>query len=79
VATLYLADRNPGAIDSFLAIAKADGWGPVFLVGMSFNLVAALLALVALKPMRARHFAMIQATYAAPAGAVGTRNQTLYK
>jgi OFA family oxalate/formate antiporter-like MFS transporter len=39
------------------AIAKTQGWGAVFMIGMGFNLLAALLALVALKPMRARHFA----------------------
>jgi OFA family oxalate/formate antiporter-like MFS transporter len=38
-------------------IAKVHGWGPVFTLAMSFNLVAAFLALVVLKPMRARHFA----------------------
>jgi OFA family oxalate/formate antiporter-like MFS transporter len=39
------------------AIAKSQGWGTVFIIGMGFNLLAALLALVALKPMRMRHFA----------------------
>ncbi|MBV8805935.1 MAG: oxalate/formate MFS antiporter [Sinobacteraceae bacterium] len=60
------------------AIAKANGWNEVFLIGMAFNLVAAVLALVALKPMRARHFATGRATYATPAGApaVGDRRTT---
>jgi MFS transporter, OFA family, oxalate/formate antiporter len=49
------------------AIAKAQGWNTVFLIFMSFNLLAALLALVVLKPMRARHF---EATRAAEAPAV---------
>ena len=39
------------------AIAKSQGWGSVFMIAMGFNLLAALLALVALKPMRMRHFA----------------------
>ncbi len=39
------------------AIAKAHGWAPVFTILMCFNLVAAFLALVVLRPMRARHFA----------------------
>jgi MFS transporter, OFA family, oxalate/formate antiporter len=43
------------------AIAKVQGWDTVFMIGMAFNLLAALLALLALKPMRARHFAAIQA------------------
>ncbi len=39
------------------AIAKVHGWGTVFTIAMVFNLIAALLALIVLKPMRARHFA----------------------
>jgi OFA family oxalate/formate antiporter-like MFS transporter len=39
------------------AIAKAQGWDSVFLIAMSLNLIAALLALVVLKTLRARHFA----------------------
>jgi len=38
-------------------IAKSHGWGAVFTVAMTFNILAALLALFVLKPMRARHFA----------------------
>ena len=38
-------------------IAKVHGWGPVFTLAMTFNLLAAFLALVVLRPMRARHFA----------------------
>jgi MFS transporter, OFA family, oxalate/formate antiporter len=41
------------------AIAKAQGWDTVFIIGMGFNLLAALLALVVLKPLRARHFATL--------------------
>jgi OFA family oxalate/formate antiporter-like MFS transporter len=39
-------------------IAKAHGWGSVFMIAMSFNIIAAFMALVILKPMRARHFAV---------------------
>jgi len=42
-------------------IAKSHGWGAVFTVAMTFNVVAALLALFVLKPMRARHFAKSRA------------------
>jgi OFA family oxalate/formate antiporter-like MFS transporter len=60
-------------------IAKANGWDSVFMIATGFNLLAAFLALVVLKPMRARHFAISRATYAAPAssaGAVGDRRTT---
>jgi MFS transporter, OFA family, oxalate/formate antiporter len=59
-------------------IAKANGWDTVFMIAMGFNLLAAFLALVVLKPMRARHFAISRATYAAPVtnGAVGDRSTT---
>src|ERR1700736_4667430 len=45
------------------AIAKSNGWGEVFMIAMSFNLLAAVLALVVLQPLRARHFAISKATY----------------
>jgi MFS transporter, OFA family, oxalate/formate antiporter len=44
-------------------IAKSHGWGAVFTVAMSFNVLAALLALFVLKPMRARHFAKSRAAF----------------
>jgi MFS transporter, OFA family, oxalate/formate antiporter len=44
-------------------IAKAHGWAPVFSIAMTFNVVAGLLALFVLKPMRVRHFAKSRATY----------------
>jgi OFA family oxalate/formate antiporter-like MFS transporter len=49
------------------AIAKSNGWDSVFIIAMSFNLLAAVLALVVLKPLRARHFAISKATFAQPA------------
>jgi MFS transporter, OFA family, oxalate/formate antiporter len=67
---LYTAKGAGALLVPFAAaIAKANGWNTVFLIGMGFNLVAAVLALVALKPMRVRHFAMSRATYATPGGA----------
>jgi MFS transporter, OFA family, oxalate/formate antiporter len=43
------------------AIAKAEGWSSVFSIALTFNVIAAILALVVLKPMRQRHFAAIRA------------------
>jgi MFS transporter, OFA family, oxalate/formate antiporter len=52
-------------------IAKNHGWGAVFTVGMSFNIIAVLLALFVLKPMRIKHFAQSRVDFpsAAPRGA----------
>jgi OFA family oxalate/formate antiporter-like MFS transporter len=44
-------------------IAKAHGWSTVFYVAMSFNVMAGLLALGVLRPMRIRHFAKVRALY----------------
>jgi MFS transporter, OFA family, oxalate/formate antiporter len=38
-------------------IAKDHGWGAVFSIAMTFNVLAGLMALFLLKPMRKRHFA----------------------
>jgi OFA family oxalate/formate antiporter-like MFS transporter len=38
-------------------IAKTHGWGVVFSLAMTFNVITGLLALFVLKPMRVRHFA----------------------
>jgi MFS transporter, OFA family, oxalate/formate antiporter len=54
-------------------IAKAHGWAPVFSIAMTFNVIAGLMALFVLKPMRARHFARSRETYSqAPAGTPGS-------
>ncbi len=59
------------------AIAKSSGWNSVFMIAMGFNLLAAVLALVVLKPLRTRHFTFSKATYAAPTeGTVGDRRTT---
>ena len=46
-------------IASYYAIQH--GWGAVFGIAMSFNIVAALLAMFVLKPMRTKHFAASRA------------------
>jgi MFS transporter, OFA family, oxalate/formate antiporter len=38
-------------------IAKDHGWNSIFTLAMTFNIVAGLLALFVLKPMRVKHFA----------------------
>jgi OFA family oxalate/formate antiporter-like MFS transporter len=54
-------------------IAKNHGWGTVFSIAMTFNVLAGLLALFVLKPMRTKHFAQSRETYAAPESVAGTR------
>ena len=39
------------------ALAASQGWSVVFMMAMTFNAVAALLAIFVLKPMRTRHLA----------------------
>jgi OFA family oxalate/formate antiporter-like MFS transporter len=58
------------------AIAKSQGWGTVFMIAMCFNLLAALLALVVLKPMRVRHFATVRVREPATATATDSSNVT---
>jgi MFS transporter, OFA family, oxalate/formate antiporter len=62
---LYTA-KGAGALLVPIAasIAKAHGWSPVFSIAMTFNVVAGLLALFVLKPMRVRHFAKSRAAFA---------------
>jgi len=75
---LYTAKGAGALLVPFAAaIAKAQGWGTVFTLFMSFNLAAALLALLVLKPMRVRHFAASRAALsAAGAAAVGDGRTT---
>jgi OFA family oxalate/formate antiporter-like MFS transporter len=55
-------------------LAKNHGWGAVFSVGMTFNIIAALLALFVLRPMRVRHFAKSRLDFPSSAPSVaGTR------
>jgi MFS transporter, OFA family, oxalate/formate antiporter len=52
-------------------IAKAHGWGAVFSIAMTCNVVAGLMALFVLKPMRIKHFAKSREAYPSPAAATG--------
>ena len=55
-------------------IAKTHGWGVVFSLAMTFNVITGLLALFVLKPMRVRHFAKGKDTVpAAPDSIMSTR------
>lgn len=71
---LYTA-KGAGALLVPIAagIAKEHGWGMVFTVAMTFNLIAAALALFVLKPMRARHFAKTREMYPVSDGATSAR------
>jgi MFS transporter, OFA family, oxalate/formate antiporter len=55
---LYTA-KGTGAllVPIMAALSKAHGYGSMFTIFVTFNIVAALLALFVLKPMRVRHFA----------------------
>ena len=61
---LYTA-KGAGALLVPIAagIAKTHGWGPVFTLAMTFNVIAGLLALFVLKPMRMKHFAKSREAY----------------
>jgi len=61
---LYTA-KGAGALLVPIAagIAKNHGWGAVFSVAMTFNVIAGLMALFVLKPMRVRHFAKSRDAY----------------
>jgi OFA family oxalate/formate antiporter-like MFS transporter len=59
------------------SIAKSHGWGVVFSLAMSFNILAGLMALFVLKPLRLRHFANgVNASRAAHADVLGTTRTT---
>jgi OFA family oxalate/formate antiporter-like MFS transporter len=76
---LYTAKGSGALLVPIAAtIAKASGWNAVFMIAMVFNLLAAVLALVVLKPLRVRHFAVSKALYTTPAatGTVGDRRTT---
>jgi OFA family oxalate/formate antiporter-like MFS transporter len=71
---LYTA-KGAGALLVPIAagIAKDHGWTAVFSTAMTFNVIAGLLALFVLKPMRVRHFAKTRDAYPAPDGVTSTR------
>lgn len=60
---LYTAKGACTLLVPFASILmRSRGWDAVFMLAMTFNVLAALLALFVLKPMRARHFAKSRAT-----------------
>jgi OFA family oxalate/formate antiporter-like MFS transporter len=69
---LYTA-KGAGALMVPVAaiISQSKGWGAVFTIAMVFNIVAALLALFVLKPMRVKHFAKSRLEYPHPAAGTG--------
>jgi MFS transporter, OFA family, oxalate/formate antiporter len=73
---LYTA-KGAGALLVPIAagLSKAHGWAAVFTLAMTFNVIAGLLALFVLKPMRLRHFAKGQEKYPSSAseGVASTR------
>jgi len=61
---LYTAKGAGALLVPFAAaMSVKQGWNSVFITAMCFNLLAAFLGLVVLKPMRARHFAASRAKY----------------
>ena len=58
---LYTA-KGAGAlfVALFTGIAKEHGWNSIFVIFMSFNIIAGVMALFVLKPMRSRHFARLR-------------------
>src|ERR1700731_3511343 len=75
---LYTA-KGAGALLVPIAagISKAHGWSAVFTLAMTFNVIAALLALFVLKPMRLRHFAKGQESFSsASEGVAGAPRPT---
>jgi MFS transporter, OFA family, oxalate/formate antiporter len=62
---LYTAKGAGSLLVPFAAaLAAAQGWSSVFMIGVCFNLLAACIGLFILKPMRARHFAASRIKYA---------------
>jgi OFA family oxalate/formate antiporter-like MFS transporter len=66
---LYTAKGTASlAVPFASALAASSGWNTVFALTMTFNILAALLAMFVLKPMRAKHLAASrQAVFKAPA------------
>jgi OFA family oxalate/formate antiporter-like MFS transporter len=74
---LYTAKGAGALLVPFAAIvAKNHGWTTVFAVAMTCNIIAGLMALFVLKPMRLRHFAKSRAAYPTPAEGVASTPTT---
>ena len=68
---LYTAKGAGSLLVPFAAaLALAKGWSTVFTIAMSFNILAALIGLFVLKPMRVRHFAASRTKYADEHGVI---------
>jgi OFA family oxalate/formate antiporter-like MFS transporter len=66
---LYTAKGAASLLVPFAALAaRAYGWSTVFSIFVTFNIVAALMALFVLKPMRVAHFAKSRASLSSSAG-----------
>src|SRR5579871_3181961 len=65
---LYTA-KGAGAlfVSVFTGIAKVNGWNRIFVIFMTFNIIAGLMALFVLRPMRAKHFQLTRERYPTPA------------
>src|SRR5271165_895853 len=74
---LYTA-KGAGALLVPIAagLAKNHGCGVVFSLAMTFNVIAGLMALFVLKPMRARHFAKSRDAYPSQAAATDSITST---
>jgi OFA family oxalate/formate antiporter-like MFS transporter len=67
---LYTAKGTGVLLVPFAAlIAKSHSWGTVFAVAMTCNVIAGLMALFVLKPMRVRHFAKSREAFPVSAAA----------
>jgi OFA family oxalate/formate antiporter-like MFS transporter len=69
---LYTA-KGAGALMVPVAalISQAKGWSAVFGVAMTFNIIAALMAVFVLKPMRVKHFAKSRIDFPQSAASAG--------
>ena len=73
---LYIAQGVGSILGGPVAAAMrvaTGSWIPVFAVAVAMDVIAALLALFVLKPMRAKHFAKSRETYPAAGAVPGPR------
>jgi OFA family oxalate/formate antiporter-like MFS transporter len=75
---LYTAKGAGALVVAYMtSVAHARGWNSVFTIFVVFNIIAAVMALLVLKPMRARHFAMARVgEVSAPAVSTPTTRTT---
>jgi OFA family oxalate/formate antiporter-like MFS transporter len=69
---LYTAKGTGALLVPFAAaIAATNGWHTVFMIAVCFNVLAAVLGLVVLKPLRVKHFEVTRAEVSHQAAAAG--------